>query len=385
MYVVPTIGTGWNIIGWNDVRSPLSNPEQYAETIGYAVEISKNQEKCPNLMYFSTWNEYGEGHWLAPAGLNGFGYSDAMRSVLCEETEIKHMIPSACQSARFCHLHNDYRTPIRSWHLEEPNPADLDTEIVFDFDMSLDSWDFEDVKVSKDADGSIVMDGYDIDPKCIYKKDINVKASDVDCVHLVMSTDGYDVIQFFFSTDEKPEFFATGYMPVVPTVRNELYDIYIETKHIDWKGIIKNVRIDPARMPVLAKIKKIEFLKIKPVSYDFGLVVDGVKLTIPFHYKAVENDEYYTAANPRMGIFASTNIHHEWDRFGGELYIKTPDDTEMRFTVGSDVALVNGKEEKLKKAFYLFDHMPVLPLRFVFDKGGIFYEIKDNTIFVKVR
>lgn len=385
MYVVPTVGTGWNIIGWNDVRSPLSNPEQYAETIGYAVEISKNQEKCPNLMYFSTWNEYGEGHWLAPAGLNGFGYSDAMRSVLCEETEIKHMIPSACQSARFCHLHNDFRTPIRSWHLEEPDPAKLDTEIVFSADMSLEAWDFEDAKVSADDEGGFVMDAYDIDPKCIYKTDINVKASDVDYVHLVFSTDGYDSLQFFFSTDEKPEFFATGYIAVVPIKRDEYYDIYIETNHIDWKGIIKNIRIDPARMPVLAKLKKVEFLKVKPVSYDFGLVVDNVPLTIPYFYKAIENDEYYVAANPRMGIFASTNIHHEWDRFGGELYLKMPNETEFRFRVGSDTALVNGKEEKLKKPFYLFDHMPVLPLRFVFDNGGISYEIKDNTIFSKVR
>ena len=86
-----------------------------------------------------------------------------------------------------------------------------------------------------------------------------------------------------------------------------------------------------------------------------------------------------------MGIFASTNIHHEWDRFGGELYLKMPNETEFRFRVGSDTALVNGKEEKLKKPFYLFDHMPVLPLRFVFDNGGISYEIKDNTIFSKVR
>ena len=385
MYVVPTIGTGWNIIGWNDERSPLSTPEQYAETIGYGVEISKNQKSCPNLMYFSTWNEYGEGHWLAPAGLNGFGYSDAMRSVLCEETEIKHSIPSASQSARFCHLHNDYRTPIRSWHLEEPDPTKLDTEVVFSADMSLEAWDFEDAKVSQNSDGAIVMDGYDVDPKCIYKHEININAEDVDFVHLYMSTDSYDIIQFFFSTDTKPEFFATGYMPVVPTVRNEYYDIYIPTKHVDWNGVIKNIRIDPAGMPMLAKILKVEFLKIKPVSYDFGLVVDGVALTIPFHYKSIEDGEYYTAANPRCGIFAATNIFHQWDRFGEKLYLKTPNNTEFLFTVGSDIALVDGKQEKLKKAFYLHDHIPVLPLRFVFDKAGIEYSVKDNTVFVKIR
>ncbi len=385
MYVVPTIGTGWNIIGWNDERSPLSNPEQYAETIGYAVEISKNQEKCPNLMYFSTWNEYGEGHWLAPAGLNGFGYSDAMRSVLCEETEIKHITPSESQMARFAHLHNDYRTPIRSWHLEEPDPKDLDTEVVYDVDMSLDLWDFEDATASTDDEGGIVMNGYDVDPKCIYKTDINIKATDVDFVHLVFSTNGYDSLQFFFSTDEKPEFFATGYMAVVPIKRNEYYDIYIETKHLDWKGIIKNIRIDPAGMPVLAKIKKIEFLKIKPIPYDFGFSVDGVSLTIPFYYKTVENGEYYTAANPKTGIFAATNIHHEWDRFDGKLYLKTSTDTEFLFTVGSDVCLVNGKEEKLKKAFGLHDHMPVLPLTFIFDKANLSYSVENNTVKVKIR
>ena len=58
MFVVPTVGTGWNIIGWEDTRSPLSTPEQYAQSVKYGVEISKNQEKCPNLMYFAFGNPH---------------------------------------------------------------------------------------------------------------------------------------------------------------------------------------------------------------------------------------------------------------------------------------------------------------------------------------
>ncbi len=385
MYVVPTVGTGWNILGWEDTRTPLSTPDQYAQSIKYGMEISKNQKNCPNIMYFSTWNEYGEGHWLAPSGLNGFGYSDAMRSVLCEETDIRHVTPTAGQMARIAHLHNDYRTPIRSWHYEHPDPAKLDTETVYSFDMSLDAWEFEDVKVSKGDDGAIIMDGYDIDPKCIYKKELGVRAADVDYIHLRMSTDSYDVIQFFFTTDEKPNFFATGYMAVVPAVRGEYYDIYIETKHLDWKGIIGNIRIDTAESPSLAKILKVELLKIKPVAYDFGLVVDGTALNIPFHYKSIEDGEYYTAANPKNGIFAATNIFHEWDRFEGKLYLKTSTGTEFLFTVGSDKVSVDGKEFTLKKPFALFDHIPVLPLTFIFDKARLTYSVKDNTIFLKVR
>ena len=385
MFVVPTVGTGWNIIGWEDTRSPLSTPEQYAQSISYGVQLAKKQKNCPNIMYFSTWNEYGEGHWLAPAGVTGFGYSDAMRSVLCEETEIKHVIPSESQMARIAHLHNDYRTPIRSWHMEHPDPAKLDTETVFCADMSLDAWDFEDAKVSKDPDGAIVMDGCGIDPKCIYKADINVNAEDVDYVHLLMRTDCYDIIQLFFSTTDRPDFWATGYMIEVPKLKGEFYDIYIETNHVDWKGIIKNIRIDPSGMPALAKILKVEFLKVKPVDYDFGFIVDGKKLDIPFHYKKIENGEYYTAANPRCGIFAATNIHHEWDRFEGKLYLKTSTGTEFLFTVGSDTALVDGKEQKLDLAFSLHDHMPVIPLTFIFDRSGLTYSIKDNTIHLKVR
>ena len=385
MYTVPTVGTGRNIMGWEDTRTPLSTPEQYAGSIKNAIKLCERQKHNPNLIYFSTWNEYGEGHWLAPTGLNGFGYSDAQRSVLCKDTELTHVTPSACQMARIAHLHNDYRTPIRSWLQQLPDVSKLDCEVVFDFDMNIENWDFEDVYSSQDPDGSIVMDGYDIDPKAIFKHELNIPANNIEYIHVRLSTNSFDMLQIFFATDTHPEFFATGYIDFFVPERDVYMDLYIETKHVDWNGIIKNIRIDTGTSPALVKIQKIEFLKTKPIPTNFGFVVDGVALKIPFYYKDIRNGEYYLAANPKNGTFAATNIYHEWDRFEGKLYLKTGTDTEFLFTVGSDTVLINGNSEKLSEPFYLYDQMPVLPLKFIFEKAGIKYEISDNTVFITIR
>lgn len=386
MFCVPTIGTGRNIMGWEDTRTPLASPEQYAETINNAIALNEKYSSL-NMMYFSTWNEYGEGHWLAPSGLNGFGYADALRKILCEDdVEVKHQIPTASQMARIAHLYNDYRTPIRDWLTELPDVSTLSCTKLLDFKMSLDAWDFEDCKTSIDSDGAIVMDGYDVDPKCIYKEKLNIKADDVDYIHVKISSTAFDSMQVFFTNEEHEEFYAGGLLEGPMLKRNEYIDIYITPgNHKDWKGTITGLRIDPSNSAALTKIMQVEFLKLNPISYDFGVVVDNTALKIPFHYKAIEDGEYYLAANPKNCIFTSMNMYHEWDRFEGKLYIKTSNDTEFIFTVGEDVALVNGKEQKLKKPFSLLDHMPVLPLKFIFDNTGISYEISDNTVRVSVR
>lgn len=386
MFCVPTVGTGRNIMGWEDTRTPLSTPEQYAQTVKNAIALNEKYNSL-NMIYFSTWNEYGEGHWLAPTGLNGFGYSDALKSVLCEDdTQIKHQIPTNSQMSRIAHLYNDYRTPIRSWLNELPDVAKLEYDPVFEMKMTTDAWDFEDCNVSISDDGAIVMDGYDVDPKCIYKEKTNIKAEDVDYIHVVMSSSSFDPPEIFFVNEEHDDFYATGNLSNILYKRDEFVDLFISpSSHEDWKGTISAIRIDPANSPALCAIKKVEFIKLRPISYDFGFSVDGTALNIPFYYKAIEDGEYYLAANPKNGTFAATNIYHEWDRFEGKLYIKTSTDTEFLFTVGEDTAIVNGKEEKLKKPFALYDHMPILPLRFIFDNAEISYKISDNIVYVSVR
>ena len=72
------------------------------------------------MLYFSTWNEYGEGHWLAPSGLNGFGYADQWRKAFTDAPEVHDdILTTINQKNRICRLYNDTRQPIRPWLEEE--------------------------------------------------------------------------------------------------------------------------------------------------------------------------------------------------------------------------------------------------------------------------
>ena len=95
--------------------------------------------------------------------------------------------------------------------------------------------------------------------------------------------------------------------------------------------------------------------------------------------------EYYLAVKIENGFFSASNIYYEWNRFENRLYLKTSTDTEFVFIVGSDICTINGKEEKLDKPFYLFDKLPVLPLKFLLDKAGLKYSVSDSGIDIKVR
>ena len=128
MFLVPTACTGWNIVGWKDERSPLMDKKEHLRLLNYYKNIIDGQTGNYGMMYMSTWNEYGEGHWLAPSGLCGFDYADAWREVFTDAQKAHTDItPTANQMSRICHLYNDKRTPIRSWHIEEPKPADFES------------------------------------------------------------------------------------------------------------------------------------------------------------------------------------------------------------------------------------------------------------------
>jgi hypothetical protein len=51
----------------------------------------------------ANWNEFGEGHFIMPSNLAGFGYVDALRNVFCDgdgspHTDVK---PDQSQMRRF--------------------------------------------------------------------------------------------------------------------------------------------------------------------------------------------------------------------------------------------------------------------------------------------
>jgi hypothetical protein len=53
----------------------------------------------------ANWNEFGEGHFLMPSTLAGFGYLDALRDVFTVGGMHQDVVPTAAQKHRFTVLY----------------------------------------------------------------------------------------------------------------------------------------------------------------------------------------------------------------------------------------------------------------------------------------
>ena len=73
-------------------------------------------------------------------------------------------------------------------------------------------------------------------------------------------------------------------------------------------------------------------------------------------------------------------FYYEWSRFTGKLYIAYGYEKDAVFTVGKDIAVINGKEVRLDKALSLRDGLPLIPLLLLYDSFGIEYKRDGKTL-----
>jgi hypothetical protein len=57
------------------------------------------------MVMLANWNEFGEGHFLMPSALAGFGYLDALRDVFSAGGPHTDAAPTAQQKRRFTALY----------------------------------------------------------------------------------------------------------------------------------------------------------------------------------------------------------------------------------------------------------------------------------------
>ena len=386
MYIVPTVGTGRNILGWNNERTPVATVEQHSALLEHYKGYVQKQTIPGNMVYLSTWNEYGEGHWLAPSGLNAFGYADEWRKAYSDASE-EHIdtLPTGSAKDRICRLYNDNRTPIRSMLLEENEfPTVTLQEWDFSKNVNVRFWPklrFQSVEVKN---GLLTCVSTERDPilRC---PEVDVRAEDAVGIKITMRTNVSGNSNIYFIADGDETFYAAkGYSYRIEASKNgEFTEYYIDlTKNYLCQGRIVGLRFDLTPGAGITEIKKIEI--VGKVADQAEVYVDDVHLNIPPYYAEKTDDEFYVAGDPSYGIFRACNFYHEWNRFTGKLYLKTGTDTEFIFTVGSDKAIVNGEEKTLAKPFYLYDAIPVLPMRFVLDQAGIAYTL-DHSLHISLR
>jgi len=392
LHVVPTLSVGYNDIAWRVAeRVPYISTENMGKLLGWMVDDvlasykDKPEEWKRKLLMFSTWNEFGEGTFISPTGLNGFGYLNEMRKAVTKEGDcFESDLPSEDAYNRLGYLYPRGRKPLIT---PQNIPLSMPSEVVGKIEFTgedaiknyVKSWKTENA-TAEFKNGKLCGYSNVFDPQIILDVDFEAEGIDAICVKLRAAegtTDENDMMdnaaswRVFFGTDTDPELSETkaASPQAVPTT-------VIISKNQNWKGRIKTLRLDPTANFGVFELESITFLK--QTTPDIETYVDG-KMYESRYQSKVEDGEIYVSFEPFRDFHRLMNLYYEWDddtrtlmtEFDGKTYY---------WTENSDIVKNDCKDIKMKKPLELYDGLPYLPMSALAEIAGCSYTFEDNKL-----
>jgi|GEM_PF-1863757 len=378
LYHVPTVGVGFNCVARHDLRFPNIPLDEYEdilrwtkdEFLGSKTYFPDQTSWASKTLLLSCWNEYDEGHYINPSNLYGFGFLDRIREVFCEDTPHTDNKPTENQKSRLEIMAPKGRAtlrPLRNFIAPLP-PKNAKRTAVFSFadEDQQKLWEVTGTAGNgKFENGKLCAVSTGIDPSITYSWEMNYHTEEINFIHLRLkvnpnSSNKSARVNFYFKTMESNAF--TGNKCLSATVKvGEFDDVYVSTsENTLWKGTLAGLRIDPMEQDGAFEIELVELIK-----HDLGnrIYIDSAPVVLDFSVDQKEG-ELLVPFNPKTGIFNKLNAYYEWRKAEKSILLQI-DASTFLFTADSDIVLLNGKEIKLDCTPYLFDGIPMLPLKFI--------------------
>ncbi len=379
VHVVPTVSTGFNNVAWAGTRSPNMTAEGMRETLAWCrdemlTRAPKDSWKS-KLVLLSNWNEYGEGTYICPSGLNGFGYLDAVREVFCEDVPHTDVFPSEDQKARICLMHPKDRRKFAKDDRVKPDLAAAKPLYTYTFkDQSdLDKWDFEGFSGLEIVDGKLVGHSDLHDPHMLLKGALPVDPDKVS--HIVVNIQAYKPVkqvcctEIFFENDT-----IRAACPPTLTVPERIAPLpFMMYNHPEWRGHINSFRLDPIWGVGDFVLESVEFMA---APEHISIYMDDLSVSLPLYAKA-RGGEVYFALDPKNTLATVKELYYEWDAMAKKLSLYGAHTAVL--TVGSTQCLFDGEARALAEPFSFVDGMPLLPLSLYAEVVGYALEIKEDS------
>ncbi len=387
LHIIPTVSVGFNNLGWSGTRKPMITVEDHKKVLEYIKDtyLPRYEGWKSKTVVVSTWNEYGEGTYVMPCeGLHGFSYLENVAEVLYGVTDhSSNIVPTEQQKARLGHMFPKTKTALKRYDIEQPEPIVADK--VLYTATGADMKAFMHLTDDSGADGTVFKGVCTTgDPALLIKDEAlfaPIEAEKVAYVRLKMKADTDSVCDIFFLTEASKDYDSEKQLRATVKVSDDFTEYTFDTSACAaWKGKITALRIDPISGSGSFEVASLEFLGAAE-STDPTLVVEGKAYTPVFSLKE-RNGEIYATAEANSEFFARHHLYYVWNRHNGTLLIEGRGDSQVIFTVGSDKALVNGKEVALKEAVGLKDGLPIIPLCFLYDSLGIDYTLDGKLLSV---
>ena len=383
VHAVPTVSMGYNVVAWNKGRSPCMKPEDMKMLLEWCrdeiLPRYKDEEEAwkRKLIMLSTWNEYGEGTYMMPAEIHGFGYLDAVRSVFTKDPPHTDTVPGEEQIKRINVMHPIGRKTILPLEeIKTPETGKVYKRFTFKTKADLDMWEFHGISDIKIKNGILYGHSDRPDPYMMLKDEyLPFEASKASCIRAHIRSykpvNKTCCIQAYYSVTSDKK--LSTYPLACLTDPDRIAQLDLDISHLKpapWKDDITAFRFDPIWAEGDFELKDIELLAA-PEHKD--LVIDGKTLILAQYLQDIDG-KTYLPFDTRSELMNLPSLYYEWHDSERALYLFGKKDAVLH--EGSDRARLNGEEITLPAPLTLYDGMPLIEIELFADIFG--YEIKTD-------
>ena len=389
-HIIPTLAIGHNGIGRYDERSGIISVDEHKRVAEYIrddyLKSVDSGDWRDNTLFVSNWNEYSEGHYISPSGEFGYGFLENIKDVYTnDKTNHKDLdvVPTDAQKDRITKMHPATSQEIRNFRTIDPSMSlKLKPAISWDFskEETFNELTLNSIEIDEKTSTGIKAHAINKDP-AITSKHLNVDLTLKPVIHFRMKVEKMSGIQIFFTTSNSAVYESNVKYKSLSTENvGQMHDYYISmTDMPDWTGVLTGLRIDPLTSPDSFEIELIELLV--PDEEVAKVEANGMEMEFDF-FPVVRSGDVEVTASSRRGFFTMLNLFHTWNRFENKLYVESKHHN-LVMTVGSDKALLDGKEINLGYTLTLKDGLPVIRLKSFCDMLGHKTEFKDGKLVIK--
>ncbi|MCL2624932.1 MAG: glycoside hydrolase family 99-like domain-containing protein, partial [Planctomycetaceae bacterium] len=247
---IVTLSQGWS--GWQDEGSIWKLPPADYEILlrkgkDFIEQNMPKDELGGQMLILDNWNEWSEGHYIAPYREYGFGYLDAVRRVFSDAPE-EHddLIPSDIGFGPYDLPKSLFENRI-SWTFCGSDYENWKRQ----FSPAQEWRAMMNVKDYRNEGQCLTFESTTFDPAIWVAQDRS-RASKFEklIVRMKTSVTENDTLQFFWKTEQEPEYSEknTVKVPVLPS--SDFTDYVLPLKNATgWQGRVTELRLDPVMSP----------------------------------------------------------------------------------------------------------------------------------------
>jgi hypothetical protein len=254
-----TLSQAWS--GWNDEGSIWKLPPDDFETLlrrgkQFAETNIPKDELGSKMLILDNWNEWSEGHYIAPYREYGFGYLDAVRRVFSDAADdCDDLIPEDIGLGHY-DLPKSMFGNCTSWTFQGDDFSNWKRQ----FNPSQDWRVMMNVKNLKNVGQCLTFESTSGDP-AIWAKQDRTRADHFDTLTVRMKTSipQDDTMQFFWKTEQNQDFSIENSCSVKVQPSTDFVEYEFSLKDAPgWKGRITELRLDPVMTEgIIVEIERI--------------------------------------------------------------------------------------------------------------------------------